>query len=562
MSDFSAFDNALRSLESIPLARVAGRLVRLNGILLESVGCPLMTGQLCRIESANHTLIDAQAVGFNRDITYLMPFKQPVGLMAGARVFPEEKAHDILIGESWLGRVVNGLGEPLDGKGRLNGNDLLPPLPPSVNPLTRRSVDEPLDVGVKAINGLLTIGKGQRVGLMAGSGVGKSVLLGMITRQTKADIVVVGLIGERGREVKEFIDHSLGADGLAKSIVVVAPADESPLMRLKATELCHSIAAWFRDRGHHVLLLVDSLTRYAMAQREIALSLGEPPATKGYPPSAFGMIPKLVESAGNSESSGSMTAIYTVLAEGDDQQDPIVDCARAVLDGHIVLTRKLAEAGHYPAIDIGQSISRCMNQVTRLEHQQSARALKQNYAAYMEIKPLIPLGGYVAGADASVDKAVKMFPAIERFLRQEMREPASLAQLQRLRDKSVKDKTVELAKQKQICAGYDNNIKALGYLVEKTSAGAAASVESLKNVSGYKGTLRKVIAWQEQEKTLANIKATRMQKNLTAAACEEKVVALTLDDKRREQQESATAKAQKAVDDIAVQCWLRHKLAE
>lgn len=402
MSDFSAFDNALRSLESIPLARVAGRLVRLNGILLESVGCPLMTGQLCRIESANHTLIDAQAVGFNRDITYLMPFKQPVGLMAGARVFPEEKAHDILIGESWLGLVVNGLGEPLDGKGRLNGNDLLPPLPPSVNPLTRRSVDEPLDVGVKAINGLLTIGKGQRVGLMAGSGVGKSVLLGMITRQTKADIVVVGLIGERGREVKEFIDHSLGADGLAKSIVVVAPADESPLMRLKATELCHSIAAWFRDRGHHVLLLVDSLTRYAMAQREIALSLGEPPATKGYPPSAFGMIPKLVESAGNSESAGSMTAIYTVLAE----------------------------AGHYPAIDIGQSISRCMNQVTSLEHQQSARALKQNYAAYMEIKPLIPLGGYVAGADASVDKAVKMFPAIERFLRQEMREPASLELVQ------------------------------------------------------------------------------------------------------------------------------------
>lgn len=430
MSDFSAFDNALRSLESIPLARVAGRLVRLNGILLESVGCPLMTGQLCRIESANHTLIDAQAVGFNRDITYLMPFKQPVGLMAGARVFPEEKAHDILIGESCLGRVVNGLGEPLDGKGRLNGNDLLPPLPPSVNPLTRRSVDEPLDVGVKAINGLLTIGKGQRVGLMAGSGRREKRAAGDDHPPDQSRYRGGWADWERGREVKEFIDHSLGADGLAKSIVVVAPADESPLMRLKATELCHSIAAWFRDRGHHVLLLVDSLTRYAMAQREIALSLGEPPATKGYPPSAFGMIPKLVESAGNSESAGSMTAIYTVLAEGDDQQDPIVDCARAVLDGHIVLTRKLAEAGHYPAIDIGQSISRCMNQVTSLEHQQSARALKQNYAAYMEIKPLIPLGGYVAGADASVDKAVKMFPAIERFLRQEMREPASLELVQ------------------------------------------------------------------------------------------------------------------------------------
>lgn len=430
MSDLSSFDNALRSIESIPLARVAGRLVRVNGILLESVGCPLVTGQLCRVESANHTLIDAQAVGFNRDITYLMPFKYPVGLMAGARVFPEEKAQEILISESWLGRVVNGLGEPLDAKGRLTGNDVLPPQAPSINPLTRRSVNQPLDVGVKAINGLLTIGKGQRVGLMAGSGVGKSVLLGMITRQTKADIVVVGLIGERGREVKEFIDHSLGAEGVAKSIIVAAPADESPLMRLKATELCHSIAAWFRDRGHHVLLLVDSLTRYAMAQREIALSLGEPPATKGYPPSAFGMIPKLVESAGNSESEGSMTAIYTVLAEGDDQQDPIVDCARAVLDGHIVLTRKLAEAGHYPAIDIGQSISRCMTQVTPHDHQQSARLLKQNYAAYMEIKPLIPLGGYVAGADPSVDKAVKVFPAIERFLRQEVSEPASLELVQ------------------------------------------------------------------------------------------------------------------------------------
>lgn len=430
MSDFSAFDVALRSIESIPLARVAGRLIRVNGILLESVGCPLATGQLCRIESADRTLIDAQAVGFNRDITYLMPFKNPVGLMAGARVFPEDKVQEVLIGDAWLGRVVNGLGEPLDDKGRLAGSDVLPPHAPSINPLTRQPVQQPLDVGVKAINGLLTIGKGQRVGLMAGSGVGKSVLLGMINRQTRAEIVVVGLIGERGREVKEFIDHSLGAEGLAKSIIVAAPADESPLMRLKATELCHSIAAWFRDRGHDVLLLVDSLTRYAMAQREIALSLGEPPATKGYPPSAFGLIPKLVESAGNSESRGSMTAIYTVLAEGDDQQDPIVDCARAVLDGHIVLTRKLAESGHYPAIDIAQSISRCMTQVTSREHQQAARLLKQNYATWMEIKPLIPLGGYVAGADPVVDKAVKAYPAIERFLRQEVNEPASLELVQ------------------------------------------------------------------------------------------------------------------------------------
>lgn len=430
MRDDPLFDSALRSIESIAVARVAGRLVRMNGLLLESVGCSLATGQLCRVESADRELIDAQAVGFNRDITYLMPFKTPTGLMAGARVFPEEKAQEIMIGESWLGRVVNGLGEPIDGKGKTGGTHLLAPLAPAINPLTRQPVAEPLDVGVKAINGMLTIGKGQRVGLMAGSGVGKSVLLGMITRQTQAQIVVVGLIGERGREVNEFIEHALGDEGLAKSIVVAAPADASPLMRLKATELCHAIAAFFRDQGYDVLLLVDSLTRYAMAQREIALSLGEPPATKGYPPSAFGIIPRLVESAGNSDSRGTMTAIYTVLAEGDDQQDPIVDCARAVLDGHIVLTRKLAEAGHYPAIDISQSISRCMTQIIPAAHQRAARLLKQHYAAYMEIKPLIPLGGYVAGADATVDKAVKLFPAIERFLRQEMHEPAPLEAVQ------------------------------------------------------------------------------------------------------------------------------------
>jgi flagellum-specific ATP synthase len=426
MSNPGLLDNALKSIEAIDVSRIAGRLVRMNGILLECVGCRLATGQLCQVENADGALIDAQVVGFNREITYLMPFKTPSGLMTGARVFPEQKNRQILIGDSWLGRVVNGLGEPIDGNGKLTGHHVLQTQPESINPLTRQKVMHPLDVGVKAINGLLTIGKGQRVGLMAGSGVGKSVLLGMITRQTQADVVVVGLIGERGREVKEFIDHALQKEGLAKSIVIAAPADESPLMRIKATELCHAIAAYFRDRGSDVLLLVDSLTRYAMAQREIALSLGEPPATKGYPPSAFGIIPKLVESAGNSSSSGSMTAIYTVLAEGDDQQDPIVDCARAVLDGHIVLTRKLAESGHYPAIDIGASISRCMTQITSKSHQQSAQWLKQNYATYLEIKPMIPLGGYVAGADLLVDRAVNIFPAIEGFLRQDLGEPAPL----------------------------------------------------------------------------------------------------------------------------------------
>ena len=434
MSD-TDFAQVLRSIDNINLARVAGRLVRVAGILLECVGCRLAVGQLCQVESAEGEFIEAQVVGFDRDVTFLMPFKQPSGLMAGARVYPADKQQGVLIGDQWLGRVVNGLGEPIDDKGKLSGDTLLPQQLPQVHPLRRQPVAAPLDVGVRAINGLLTIGKGQRVGLMAGSGVGKSVLLGMITRYTQAEVVVVGLIGERGREVKEFIEHSLGEEGRRKSVIVAAPADESPLMRIKATELCHTIASYYRDKGKDVLLLVDSLTRYAMAQREIALSLGEPPATKGYPPSAFGMIPRLVESAGNSESHGSMTAIYTVLAEGDDQQDPIVDCARAVLDGHIVLSRHLAEAGHYPAIDIGQSISRCMSQVTAREHQLSARTLKQLYAEYQSIKPLIPLGGYVAGADPMADRAVNLSPAITRFLQQEVQDAALL-------DKTISDLNV------------------------------------------------------------------------------------------------------------------------
>ena len=418
------FEQALRSIEHIDLARVAGRLVRVNGILLECVGCRLAIGQMCHVESIEQEMIEAQVVGFDREVTYLMPFKQPSGLIAGARVFPAGKSEGVMIGDQWLGRVVNGLGEPLDDKGKLGGETLLPQQLPQIHPLKRQPVEAPLDVGVRAINGLLTIGKGQRVGLMAGSGVGKSVLLGMITRYTQAEVVVVGLIGERGREVKEFIENSLQAAGLAKSVIVAAPADESPLMRIKATELCHTIASYYRDKGKDVLLLVDSLTRYAMAQREIALSLGEPPATKGYPPSAFSMIPRLVESAGNSGSTGSLTALYTVLAEGDDQQDPIVDCARAVLDGHIVLSRHLAEAGHYPAIDIGQSISRCMSQVTSREHQLAARTLKQLYAEYQSIKPLIPLGGDVAGADPLADRAVRLSPAITQFLQQEVQDAA------------------------------------------------------------------------------------------------------------------------------------------
>ncbi len=421
-------DEALRSLESVQLAKVSGRLVRASGLLLESVGCQRTIGQLCYVETADGQMLDAQVVGFNRDTTYLMPFKKPVGLAAGARVFPVPDGVSLRIDESWLGRVINGIGEPIDSAGPLTGVSALPSELPTVNPLKRKSVREPLDVGVRTINSLLTLGKGQRVGLFAGSGVGKSVLLGMITRHTAAEVVVVGLIGERGREVQEFILHSLGPEGLKKAVVVVAPANESPLMRIRATELCHRIAAYYRDQGNDVLLLVDSLTRYAMAQREIALALGEPPATKGYPPSVFGKLPELVESAGNGERErGSLSALYTVLAEGDDQQDPVVDSARAILDGHIVLSRSLADVGHYPAIDIAASVSRCMSQVADAAHVSAAHRLKELYGVHEKIKDLIPLGGYTPGADAKTDLAVKLAPAINQFLRQDVNEAADLA---------------------------------------------------------------------------------------------------------------------------------------
>nr|WP_307732808.1 flagellar protein export ATPase FliI [Massilia agri] len=414
-------------LGAVPVALPTGRLVGAQGLLLESVGCRLHTGQRCRIETVDGGWLDAQVVGFKEKVSYLMPFKKATGLVTGARVLPVQEKTELMIGASWMGRMVNGMGEPIDGLGKLGGDQPLSTTPPKVNPLRKAPVEEPLDVGVRAINSMLTIGKGQRVGLMAGSGVGKSVLLGLITRQTVADVIVVGLIGERNREVREFVEKSLGPEGLKRAVLVVAPADESPLMRVMATELCHSIAAHFRDRGQNVLLLCDSLTRYAMALREVALSLGEPPATRGYPPSVFSNLPQLVESAGNGENArGSMSAIYTVLAEGDDQQDPVVDSARAILDGHIVLTRELAERGHYPAIDVAQSISRCMAQVVPQEHQLAARKLKAALAKHARVRDLIPLGAYVPGADPETDKAVRLHPHIEAFLCQGTREEAPM----------------------------------------------------------------------------------------------------------------------------------------
>ncbi|GGO69407.1 FliI/YscN family ATPase [Bowmanella pacifica] len=420
--------SAREQLQPVTLYQSFGRLTKVNGMTLTVDGGRFHMGQRCQVEGQQGQWLEAEVVGFDKQSAYLMPLTTANQLHAGARVKAQSQPQQLQIGPSLLGRVVDGLLRPLDerplspGKHKVDADTIL------LNPMQRQSVSEPLDVGIRALNALFTVGKGQRMGLFAGSGVGKSKLLGMMTRFTSADVVIVGLIGERGWEVRDFIQHSLGEAGLQKAVVVAAPADQSPLLRLRAAELSHRLAAYFRDQGKNVLLLMDSLTRYAQAQREIALSVGEPPATKGYPPSVFSKLTRLVESSGNSNASqGSMTALYTVLAEGDDQQDPIVDSTRAILDGHIVLNRELAEAGHYPAIDIGASISRVMPSIVDEAHLQACYRLKRLYSRYRQVQELIPLGAYQAGQDAELDKAVRLYPAIEAFLCQALSERATLA---------------------------------------------------------------------------------------------------------------------------------------
>lgn len=401
---------------------VAGSLKRVVGLTLEAEGLTAAVGSTCKIETP-HGLIDAEVVGFSGETLYLMPNDAIAGVLPGARVIPQFSDAGLPVGMGLLGRVVDGLGRPLDGLGPVKAEARLKFAQNPINPLARRPIKQPMDVGVRAINSVLTVGQGQRMGLFAGSGVGKSVLLGMMTRGADADVIVVGLVGERGREVKEFIEEILGKEGRARSVVVAAPADASPLMRLKGCETAVIIAEYFRDQGMNVLLLLDSVTRYAMAQREIALAVGEPPATKGYPPSVFAKLPALVERAGNGgDGQGGITAFFTVLSEGDDMQDPIADAARAILDGHIVLSRELADAGHYPAIDIEKSISRVMPQVISEEHLQQARVLKQIYSMYQQNKDLITLGAYQKGSDPMLDKTIEMMPGINHFLQQGMKD--------------------------------------------------------------------------------------------------------------------------------------------
>ncbi|MFO1293238.1 MAG: flagellar protein export ATPase FliI [Rubrivivax sp.] len=423
-----------------------GMLLRVTGLVLEAAGVRAPVGSVCEVHAPGQPVL-AEVVGFSGDRAFLMPYGELHGLASGARVVPrpaphvrprlggehhpwrrsEDRGLHLPMGPGLLGRVVDAQGQPLDRLGALHDVQAEPMTRRPMNAMERDPVRQPLDTGVRAINALLTVGRGQRLGLFAGTGVGKSVLLGMMARYTAADVIVVGLIGERGREVKEFIEDILEAEGLARSVVVAAPADAPPLVRLQGAGYATAIAEHFRDRGRHVLLLMDSLTRYAMAQREIALAIGEPPATKGYPPSVFAKLPQLVERSGNGLGGvGSITALYTVLTEGDDPQDPIADAARGILDGHIVLSRELAESGHYPAIDVERSISRVMSAVAPREQQTAARRVRHWLSRLAKARDLIQLGAYQPGHDAELDVAVRHAAPLEAFLQQDMHECAAL----------------------------------------------------------------------------------------------------------------------------------------
>ena len=415
--------NRARRAERVPAPPVEGVLTRMIGLTLEASGCQAAVGDRCDVLGADGARVEAEVVGFSGDRLYLMPTGDIHGLKPNARVVPRLGAEMAEVGDELLGRIIDGGGTPLDGMGPLRCEGRIRLTGTSMNPLARHPIEEPLDVGVRAINSLLTVGRGQRIGLFAGSGVGKSVLLGMMARYTSAEVIVVGLIGERGREVKEFVDRILGKEGRKRAVVVATPADNPPLMRLHGAWRATAIAEYFRDQGKSVLLIMDSLTRFAQAQREIGLAIGEAPATKGYPPSVFARLPHLVERAGNGTvGRGSITAFYTVLTEGDDQQDPIADAARAILDGHVVLSRRIAESGHYPAIDIEQSISRVMHDIVPHEHTAMARQFKQTLSTYQQNRDLISIGAYHKGADPRIDASIALWPSMQKFLQQDLQE--------------------------------------------------------------------------------------------------------------------------------------------
>ncbi len=399
-----------------------GRVSQVVGLTIESIGPDVRLGNLCTIRANKYSKeIFAEVVGFKNNNILLMPLGNMSGIGPGSIVSASDMPITVNVSQDLLGRVLDGLGEPMDDKGLLTGGKDFPINNQPPNPLTRNRIKNPLVLGVKAIDGLLTVGKGQRVGIFAGSGVGKSTLMGMIARNTKADINVIALIGERGREVREFLEKDLGDEGLRRSVVVIATSDRPALVRLKAAEVATAVAEYFREQGKDVLLLMDSLTRYAMAQREVGLAIGEPPVTRGYTPSVFAVMPKLLERAGNSDK-GSITGLYTVLVDGDDFTEPVTDTARGILDGHIILNRKIANRNHYPPIDVLASVSRVMSDIITPEHKKHAGEIKRSMAVYSEAEDLINIGAYVKGSSGSIDDSIKKHDMINEFLVQGVHE--------------------------------------------------------------------------------------------------------------------------------------------
>jgi len=418
----------MKAIQDMPLIRVEGRVAQVIGMVIEALGPAIAVGSLCEVTAGRGgRRLFAEAVGFRDGRVLLMPLGEMRGVEPGAVVRLIDQQALAPVGNSLLGRVIDGLGEPVDGKGPLRTESFSSLYAEPLNPMERERVNRPVDVGVRAINGLLTLGRGQRIGIMAGSGVGKSVLLGMVARHTAADVSVIALIGERGRELRDFVERDLGAEGLKRSVVVVATSDQPPLVRMRGAYLAMAISEYFRDQGRDVILMMDSVTRFAMASREVGLAIGEPPTSRGYTPSVFAQLPRLLERAGGYANKGSVTGIYTVLVEGDDMNEPIADAVRSIVDGHIVLSRSLAHEGHYPAIDILSSVSRCMRDVVAPEQVTAASRFLETLAAYRKSEDLINIGAYVKGSSMKIDYAISMIDKLNRYSRQAIEEKAALA---------------------------------------------------------------------------------------------------------------------------------------
>jgi len=431
--EWKKYQDALKSCQPI---KMEGKIVKVAGIVAQANGPGMSIGSLCSIKNVGGQSMQAEVIGFNDKTVIVMPFGEMRGIEPGSRIVDINKNPTVKVGEAYLNRIVDGLGQPIDGKGSIKTSEDYPIYGNVLNPLKREIIHEVIDVGVSSINALHTLGKGQRIAIMSGSGVGKSVLMGMIARHTVADVIIIALIGERGREVREFIERNLGEEGLKKAVVIAATSDSPALVRIRGAHLATAIAEYFRDKGLDVILIMDSITRFAMSLREVGLAAGEPPSAKGYTPSVFIQIPKLLERTGNLENKGSITGIYTVLVEGDDMNEPIADSVRSIVDGHIVLSRELAHKGHYPAVDVLSSISRVMYDIVDREHLDLAKKLVKVLATYKEAEDLINIGAYVNGTDPQIDHAKKMIHKINAFLQQSINQKItfreSIARLKKL----------------------------------------------------------------------------------------------------------------------------------